>query len=50
MSVNLRAVCMETVATVTPVTWQMMRNHALGFLGAWKTNAQYSCNEMWVVK
>jgi len=37
---------MKTVTMVIPVTYQM-RNHAV--FGAWKTNAQYSCSEIWVV-
>jgi len=41
---------MKTVAMVTPVTYQI-RSHVLGFWApAWKDNAQYSCNEIWVVQ
>ena len=37
MSLNLQAVCMEVVAVITPVTYQMC-SQVLGFLGAQKTN------------
>jgi len=33
MSLNLQAVCMEVVAVITPVTYQMC-SQVLGFLGA----------------
>jgi len=49
MSLKLRPVCMETVSIVTPVTYQM-HSQVLGFLCAMETIAQYSCNEICVVK